>query len=181
MIPFRYAEASALVPLLHVAPGVTTVFAAGSLSPLLAAEALRWPDTRSVMTDIQTPVNDARVTVNKTPTPGTVDAVLLSPEIDPTPYVNLLNKNGIIVASTYVDAKVNGLRNKLRTLTGSAIPYREFVPETLWLVIGSRTKPQRVRRPPDGARRITERFLPLLFSFGKDEIPLVFGKDSPTG
>lgn len=180
MIPFRYAEAAALVPLLHVAPGPTTVLVSGPLAPLLMVEALRWRDTVKVLTDVLGTIKDSRIEVGTIPPPNSVDAVLLSPEIQPEPFMPVLRKGGIIAASTFSDGKVGPLRAKIKALTGGAVPYREFLPENLWLVIGSvGSTPKRLRKPPDGARRVTERFLPALFSFGKDEIPLIFGKEQP--
>ena len=180
MIPFRYAEASALVPLLHVKPGPTVVRAVGIMAPLLTAEALRWRDTTEVWVDTPMPIKDSRIKMVTKDFVGPVDAVLLSPEIDPEPFIGLLKKGGVIQAATYTSSKLTALRDKLKKLTGFAVPYREYLPETLWLVMGSLgTAPQRVRRPPDGTCRVTERFLPALFSFGKDELPLVFGKDQP--
>lgn len=180
MVPYRYAEAAALVPLLHVAPGPTTVLVSGSLAPLLTLEALRWRDTVKVLTDVPSTIKDSRIEVNKIPPLNSLDVVLLSPEIDPAIFVPLLKKSGIIAASTYSDSKVGPLRTQIKTLTGNAVPYHEFLPESLWLVLGSvGSAPKRVRKPPDGARRVTERFLPAMFSFGKDEIALVFGKEQP--
>lgn len=180
MIPFRYAEAAAMVPLLHVPPGPTVILVAGVLAPVMAADSLRWRDTVKVLTDIPITINDSRISVGKAD-PGSVDVVLLSPEMDPEPFVSLLKKGGIIQASTYLDARVGTLRKKIKDLTGGSVPYREYLPENLWFVIGaSGSTPKRQRKPPDGARRITERFLPALFSFGKDEIPLVFGKEQPS-
>lgn len=173
MIPHRYAEVSALVPMLHVKPGPTTVRVVGSLAPLLAAEALRWRDTTEVWADAPL-INDSRLKVGKDM--PQFDVILLSPDIDPEPFIPSLKKNGVIQASTYTDSKIAALRDKLKKLTGFAIPYREYLPETLWLILGSMgTSPRRLRKPPDGARRITERFLPALFSFGKDELPSIFG------
>lgn len=173
MIPHRYAEVSALVPMLHVKPGPTVVRVVGSLAPLLAAEALRWRDTTEVWADSPM-INDSRLKLGKEM--PQFDVILLSPDIDPEPFTALLKKGGIIQASTYADGKVTALRDKLKKLTGFAIPYREYLPETLWLMLGSMgSSPKRLRKPPDGARRVTERFLPALFSFGKDELPLVFG------
>lgn len=177
MIPYRYAEAAALVPMLHVRPGPTVVRVAGPLSALLAAEALRWRDTTHVCTEIAVPIKDSRITLGKD-ADMQADAVLLSPDMDPEPYLPILKKNGVIQASTYNEQRIISLRNKIKKMTGGAIPYRENLPETLWFIIGSvGTTPRRLRKPPDGARRITERFLPALFSFGKDELPLIFGAE----
>lgn len=180
MVPYRFAEAAALVPLLHVRPGPTVVRVAGPLSAVLAAEALRWRDTVEVWADQPLPIKDSRVKMVPTKEffnhSGFFDAVLLSPDMDPEPFLPTIKKNGVLQASTHVENHVNSLRSKVRVLTGSAVPYRDYIPEPLWLVIGSvGSTPRRVRRPPDGARRVTERFLPAMFSFGKDEIALVFG------
>ena len=171
--------------MLHVRPGPTVVRVAGPLSALLAAEALRWRDTIEVWVDQPIPLKDSRVKVvpvvkhNDTQMFNHVnffDVVLLSPDMDPEAFAPLIKKGGLIQASTYMDGRVIALREKIKKMTGGAVPYREYLPETLWLVIGVvGSMPRRVRRPPDGAKRVTERFLPALFSFGKDELPLVFG------
>jgi len=178
MIAHRYAEAAALVPMLHVKPGPTTVLVAGPLAALLAAEALRWRDTTSVLVhgSSQIPIKDSRLSYPTTLEPASVDVVLLSPDMAPSEYAPALKRGGVLQASTYQQEKVASLRASMKTLTGAAVPYREYLPEPLWLVIGAAgSSPRRVRRPPDGARRITERYLPALFSFGKDEIAVVFG------
>jgi hypothetical protein len=182
MIGYRYAEAAALVPLLHVAPGPTSILVIGPMAAFLAAESLRWRDTVKVLTDVPITIKDSRVEKVdlKTSSPLSVNAVLLSPEIDPEPFIPVLKKGGVIQAATYLDQKIAGLRAKMKMLTGASVPYREYVPDVLWFVIGSPGgTPKRVRTPPDGAFRVTERFLPALFSFGKDEIPLIFGKEQP--
>ena len=184
MVPHRFAEAAALIPLLHVRPGPTVVRVAGPLSLLLAAEALRWRDTTEVWADQPLVIKDSRVKVtpqkemfNHT---NFFDVVLLSPDMDPEPIMPILKRGGVIQASTHTEARVNGLRARIKDLTGSAVPYREYTPETIWFVIGSvGSAPRRLRKPPDGARRVTERFLPAMFSFGKDEIAAVFGKAEP--
>jgi len=104
------------------------------------------------------------------------DAVLLSPDMNPEPFMPLLKRGGIIQCATTAADKLVPLRVQVKILTGGAVPYREYTPEPIWFVIGAvGSMPRRVRRPPDGARRVTERFLPALFSFGKDEMQTVFG------
>lgn len=181
MIPHRYAEAAVLIPMLHVKPGKTSVRVVGPMAPMMAAEALRWRDTAEVWLDQQPPIKDSRIQIVPTGNynhVGAFDTVLLSPDMDPEPFVPLLKKGGILQASTFAEPRIGPLRAKMRVLTGSAVPYREFTPEPLWFVLGcSGGAPHRQRKPPDGARRITERFLPAMFSFGKDEIPFIFGPD----
>jgi hypothetical protein len=180
VILHRYAESAALVPLLHVRPGPTVVRVAGPLSALLAAEALRWRDTAEVWVDQPIQIKDSRIKVVPTKEMfnhvNFFDVVLLSPDMDPEAFAPLIKKGGLIQASTYTDGRVIALRDKIKKMTGGAVPYREYTPEPLWFVIGAvGSMPRRVRRPPDGAKRVTERFLPVLFSFGKDELPFIFG------
>ncbi len=182
MIPYRYAESLALVPLLHAKPGPTTILIVGPLAPLLVPEALRWRDTVAVWTDTPVNIKDSRIKLIPTNDKAftlvnTIDVLLLSPEIDPALFAPVLKKGGIMQASTFDENKIGSLREKVKTLTGSAVPWREYVPAPLWGMIGCvGSTPRRVRKPPDGARRVTERFLPVLFSFGKDEVTLIFGK-----
>jgi hypothetical protein len=176
MIPHRYAEAAALVPLLHLRPGSTVVRVAGPLSALLASEALRWRDTTEVWADQPLPIKDSRIQTVQPNHTAAFDAVLLSPDMNPEPFMALLKRGGILQCATTVADKLVPLRVQVKALTGAAVPYREYTPEPIWFVIGAvGSMPRRVRRPPDGAKRVTERFLPALFSFGKDEMQTVFG------
>jgi hypothetical protein len=167
--------------MLHVKPGPTTVVVAGPAASLLAAEALRWRDTVKILTATALPeVKDKRVEIYKELPKLCAEVVLLSPDQAPEPWMPALKPGGVIQVSTYDEKLISSLRAKIRDLTGSAVPWREYTPAVLWGVIGCLgSSPRRVRRPPEGTRRITERFLPSVFSFGKDEIQLVFGKEQP--
>lgn len=174
----RFSEVAALLPLLHVAPGKTTVAVAGPVSGIMAGEALKWRDTEKVyLTDLSAQANDRRVTLVKDLIPGSVDVMLLSPDQAPDSWAAAVKPGGVIQVMTLDPTKFNALHTKMRDLFGNASPWREHLPTPIYGVmstIGGKSSPKRLRKPPPAATRLTEKYLPCLFTFGKDELPLVF-------
>ena len=175
----RFSEVAALLPLLHVAPGKTTVAVAGPVAGLMAGEALKWREwTEKVyITDLTTQANDRRVVVTKDIPLGGVDVMLLSPDQDAEMWAKGVKTGGIIQVMTLDPTKFNSLHTRMRKLFGNAAPWREHLPTPIYGVmstVGSANAPKRLRKPPPGATRLTEKYLPCLFVFGKDELPLVF-------
>ena len=59
--------------------------------------------------------------------------------------------------------------------TGNAVPWRAFTPSPVYGVVAGASKPMRGRTVPKGCQYLTQNFLPSLFTFSKDEMPLAFG------
>ena len=177
VLPHRLAEVAALLPLLHVKPGPTTVAVFGPLSPLMAAEVLKWRDTVAVLTLIELPtIKDRRVKIVEKLEPASCDAILLSPEHLPqAPILATLKPGGVIQAITLEPDKARAQATTMKSLMGSVTPWREYLPQPCWGVmacLGGSCK--RLRQPPAGAKRLSAQYLPCLFTFGKDELGLVF-------
>ena len=175
----RFSEVATLLPLLHIPPGKTVVAVAGPVSGIMAGEALKWREwTEKVyIPDPAAVSNDRRVAPVKEIPVGSVDVMLLSPDQDAETWAKAVKVGGVIQAMTFDPLKFNALHTRMRALFGNASPWREHLPTPLYGVmstVGSAHSPRRLRKPPPGATRLTEKYLPCLFVFGKDELPLVF-------
>lgn len=174
----RFSEVAALLPILHIAPGKTVVAVAGPVSGIMAGEALKWRDTEKVyITDPTAQANDRRVVLVKELQPASVDVMLLSPDQSPDSWAKAVKPGGLIQVMTLDPTKFNALHTSMRALFGNASPWREHLPTPIYGVmstIGSAHSPKRLRKPPPAATRLTEKYLPCLFTFGKDELSLVF-------
>jgi hypothetical protein len=178
----RLVEALALLPLLFLPVGATTVYAVGPLAEALARDALRWRDTQKVyLLEPPTSLRDKRVEVGR-PAAGTCDAVLLSPDLDPLAHLFALAPHGVVNAAVSNPAKAPALFSALRQVfprdgeQARTLPWREYLPAPLFGMLASPGgKPSRMRPPPKGTARLTPQYLPVLFTFGKDELPLVLG------
>lgn len=174
----RFTEVAALLPLLHVSPGKTTVAVVGPVAGHMAGEALKWRDTEKVyVLDPTALANDRRISAVAEIPPASVDAMLLSPDQAPESWAKAVKPGGIIQVMTMDPTKFNALHTKMRELFGNAVPWREHLPTPIYGVmstVGSKNAPKRLRKPPPAATRLSEKYLPCLFVFGKDELPLVF-------
>jgi len=168
-----------MLPLLHVAPGATCVLCAGPFAEALATDALRWRDVvRVLVTERPQSLRDRRVEVIADLPIGTCQAVLVSPDHDPEPYVASLAKRGVLCASTGYQDRIAKFYQKMRDLFAPSpiVPWREHLPGPIYGVLASPGgKPVRHRQPPESARRINRQYLPALFVFGTDEVPAVLG------
>jgi hypothetical protein len=175
----RLIEACALLPLLHVAAGETVVACSGPQAEVFAAEVLRWPDVVTVYIRTQPRLlKDKRLRVVPPPV-GSCDVVICSPNEDPTPVLHALNSDGVLSASTAIIDRVPALMEAMRALFRSPTPWREWLPEPLYgaLASPSGTRVTRQRHPPPAVQRLSAQYLPCLFTFGKDELPLMLPRD----
>lgn len=174
----RFSEVAALLPFLHTPPGKTKVGVVGPVAELMAIEALKWRDTDTVYTlDQKITINDRRVNTVKEMPIGELDVLLLSPDQAPDAWAKHVKPGGVIQAMTLDPTKFKVLHAHMRELFGNAAPWREHLPTPIYgvlSVVGGQTTPKRQRKPPPAATRLSEKYLPCLFTFGKDELPLVF-------
>jgi hypothetical protein len=179
VLAHRLVEACALLPLLHVpADGPTTVYAVGPAAEVLAADALRWPDVRVVHVLEPLPrLRDQRLVVGR-PATGSCDAVLVSPDVPPEAHAFAVAQHGILCGSTTKADDVGAFYGRMRSVFPSRmVPWREYTPEPLYGALCSPGgKPERLRKPPAAARRLSLQYLPCLFTFGADELPVIFGQ-----
>ena len=174
--PQKLVEVAAMLPILHVPAGAITVAAVGPMADQMAAEALRWRDVRQVFIIGKTAINDGRVKpVDRLPV-GSVDVLLLSAEQAPKPWLKALAPGGVISSITGLASKVRPLRAGLQHDLGNATPWRDWLPTPIYGVLAANgpTKVQRQRNPPAASKHLSRQYLPCLFTFAKDELPLFF-------
>ncbi len=178
-IQYRLIEACALLPMLHVAREPPNhVFCVGPQAETFAKDVLRWRDVERVyLIDPPLLLRDRKVVIGAPPV-GSCSVVLLSPEQKPDPFIYALSPKGVLCASTMELNKIASLMSHMRHLfPRSVVPFREYVlPEVLYGVLASaHGAPRRIRPPPGGSIRLSEQYLPCLFTFGADEVRLLFG------
>lgn len=176
-VPQRLLEVAAMLPILHLPAGPITAAAVGPFADQMAREALRWRDVRRVYIIDKTTINDRRVVPVDTLPAARVDVLLLSAEQAPKPWLQALAVNGVISTLTGTVSKVRPLRSGLQHDLGNATPWRDWLPAPLYGVLAKNgpTKVQRQRNPPAASKHLSRQYLPCLFTFAKDEMPLVFG------
>ncbi len=183
LIPCRFVEACALLPMLHVtSERPNTVLCLGTHAEKFAADCLRHRDVSKVHL-LAPPVTlkDKRLEIGM-PATGSCAAVLTSPDEPSELHINTLRPDGVLCASTLDPSRVPVMMRMLRNLFPRAVsPWRDYLPEPIYGVLASpRGAPQRLRDPPMGAKHLSKKYLPCLFTFAADETPLVFGPQEAT-
>lgn len=183
MTPIRVVEACALLPLLYTDPDQpNSVLCVGTQAENWAADCLRWRDVDKVyLLSAPVKLRDKRIEVCLPPA-GSCSAVLTSPDEPADIHAAALRANGIFCASTLLPAAVPAMLGRMRTLfPRNVVPWRDYTPSVLFGALASpRGKPTRLRDPPGGARHLNTAYLPCLFTFAADELPLVFGPTRAT-
>lgn len=176
--PHRFVEACALLPMLFVPSGKPLIVScSGSCAEVFAADCLRWRDVSQVfLAEPPLRIRDRRITVG-TPPRTSCAVIVLSPGDKPDAFLPYLLPDGVINVSTRDAAEVAAMLKHLRSLFPRAIvPWREYTPEAVYGALASPSgAPKRQRHPPGGARRLTDTYLPCLFTFGADEMTMIFG------
>jgi hypothetical protein len=177
----RLFESVVMLPILHAPNGQLVVACAGPMAEDMAAEALRW---REVVTCyLMAPprkLRDRRIQV-VTPLPlNACHVVCLTPEQDPKSWLRHLAKGGVICASSVIPAKWGPMRADLAEQMGNATPWRNYLPQPLYgcLAANQPEKVTRIRQPPKGAKHLSSGYLPSLFTFAKDEMPVAFTRQT---
>lgn len=180
VIEYRFAEACGLLPMLCVPlkPGTShTILCLGSQAEKLAAEILRWRDVGAAHLLIPPAhLRDKRVKIGL-PKTGACAAILTSPNEPGDNFLAGLAKDGVYCASTYDEAAVPVFMRNMRTLFPMGIkPWREHIPKVIYGILATPGGvPKRQRAMPGGAKRLSDKFMVCLTTFGRDETPLVFG------
>ncbi len=174
----RFIEACALLPMLYVpVDEPNTILCIGTHAEQMATDCLRWRDvTKVYLLSVPIILRDKRVEVNLPPA-GSCSAVLTSPDEPADAHAAALRANGVYAASTLHPAAVGPMLRAVRALFPRAVtPWRDYLPEPMYGALASpRGVPTRQRSPPAGARHLSDKYLPCLFTFAADETPLVFG------
>ncbi len=166
-----------MLPILHAKKGSLVVAAVGPMAEDLAREALRWREVATVyLLAPPKTIKDRRIKIVAPIPQGKVDVMLVSPEQRPDPWMSSLAPGGIINVASVQPLRWKELSQALHETTGSATPWRNWLPTPIYgaLAKNSQDKPQRTRQPPKGAKHLSPQYLPVLFTFAKDELPMAF-------
>ena len=182
VLQHRLIEALALLPMLHAPQGRDTVVAClGPTADLTAADVLRWRDVAAVYSDRPLSVRDRRVRQGPPPAAG-CHVVVLSPGQAVADGAALLTPDGVLNATAPGEDRAAAFLAQAREAFPRRIkPWREYLPEPLFGALMSPAgAPERRRNPPGGAKRLSAQYLPCLFTFGADEVGMVFGPGEKT-
>lgn len=176
----RLLETLGMLPILHAPAGPITVAVAGPLADQLAGEALKWREVQKVYSLHPLKIKDRRIEVVKVLPRGAAHVVMLSPEQQPGPWWPALAKDGIIIASTGEQGAWQRLLDDFRKHLGTATPWRNWLPQPLYGAIGRNgpAKAGRTRQPPKAAKHLSPQYLPVLFTFARDELPMAFTRST---
>ena len=177
VLEYRFVEAMALLPMLHMPAKRITAAVVGPNADLFTAEILRWPEVVEVYSNAES--KDKRVKAFAKLDPNTIDLMVLSPEQDPAYWYKAMKADGVMNVATFIPSKWAWFNAQMRGLFGNAVPWREYLPRPVYGILASQSRnpPARMRSSPCGARRLHTKYLPNLFTFAKDELPLAFSKD----
>ncbi len=178
-----------MVPMVHlpVAPG-QNVLLVGKGSGVVAEIALRYPTTASVLT-VDDPLanKDKRVQnltrIDQTPPGWKADlAIVVVPVITEALVSSIRQRheanNGVAVFAVAQPSQVRRYRELLKQYWSVVQPYREYLPgvaQPQWFLMVGDHGFKRCRPVPGWTSRLTDKYLPVLFTFSKDEYMLSFG------
>ena len=155
-----------------------TVLCTGPQAEAIAANCLNWRDVAQVyMLAAPRLLKDKRVSVVDVPPVNSCTAVLTSPDERVDKYLHALKPGGIVCFSTLVLQTVPSMIKHARQLFPKNFkPWRAFIPEPMFGVLACPFGPPKRGRgfPLRGARWLSEKYLPSLFTFAQDETPLIF-------
>lgn len=187
-----FAESLSVIPMLHVPanPGIK-VLVQGSYGMPLASLALRYPTTGEIrIADLeQTQVpQDRRVSVVKDvvalPEDWKADVAASALPGDPVPRLASMKahlaKDGVLVVAADKFDRGRAIKVAMQSMWKHVLPYRDWVAgePSLFLLASDRAFGGFLRPFPSGLRRLTPRYLQVLFTLAKDEYRLLFGSET---
>lgn len=188
-----FAEALSLVPLVHlpVAPGQRVLVVGQDAAPAAMA-ALRYPQVVEVLVVAEQPsgLGDKRVRqvarMEQVPVGWMADLVVVAMPVLTESLVQAVRQHhradtGAVAFAMARPAQVRSGRALVRKFWTTVQPYREFVPDakeaderTAWFLLGGDHGFKRHRPVPSWAVRLTDKYLPVLFTLSKEEYALAF-------
>lgn len=180
-----FGEALGVVPIVHlpVTPG-QNVLLIGKGSAAAAEIALRYPTTTNVrLVDESYTTKDGRVQparLDQLPADWCADlAIVVLPTLSDT-LVSAVRqrhkaRSGVAVFAVSQPGLVRRYRDLLAQYWSVVQPYREYLPgisTPQWFLMAGDHGFQRHRPVPGWTSRLTDKYLPVLFTFSKDEYAL---------
>ncbi len=181
-----FGEALGVVPIVHlpVTPG-QNVLLVGKGSGTVAEIALRYPTTASILT-VEDPLanKDSRVQnltrIDQVPQGWASDlAIVVVPNVTES-LVNAVRQrhraqDGVVVFAIMQPGQVRAARDLVQKYWSVVQPYREHLPGQAapqWFLMAGNHGFKRHRPVPGWTSRLTDKYLPVLFTFSKDEVQM---------
>ncbi len=183
-----FNEALGYVPLVHVpvADGQKALMIGPSTIPA-AQIALRYPSFSEVVITGEVPSSaprDPRVhlvpRLADLPPSWKADLITIAianitPEILTAARAHS-NQRTVVVVAVPAASQARQLKDLVRRFWPVVAPYREHLPEPAYFFLASDVGISRsARMIPAQSRRLTEKYVPALFTFAKDEYAMLFG------
>jgi hypothetical protein len=182
-------DAFSLVPFIHL-PVVQgqRVLAVGPAAKSLAMTALRYPTTVEVVTIgiPAMPTTDPRVrslsSLLDLPIGWRADLVGVAEQVISDRMLESLHQlhnsdTGVLVAASPSPVAVRRLKDMLRAQWSTIQPYREWTGDAVpsWFFLAADHGFKRHRPVPSWTVRLSEKYLPALFTLSKDEYAVAYG------
>lgn len=180
-------EAFSVVPLIHLpaAAGQRMLVMGESAAPMVAL-ALRYPTTREVVVINCPAPQDNRVravkNINELPSNWMADLLAVAIPGITDPILQALKSvhasdTGVAVFAVDNPANLRPVRDLLRRRWSITQPYRDYVgaPAPAWFVLAADHGFKRQRPVPGNTVRLSEKYLPALFTLAKDEYAQAYG------
>lgn len=185
-------EALAIVPMLHtpVRPSGQKALILGTAAVPAAILALRYPGFASVITWTdalpQGLSTDKRVrqisSLDDLPDSEMMDFVAIAePRLDDAVLQSVrqhTTASSVIVIAVPQPAMVRPLMDVLRRTWRVVQPYREHTPNPAYFLLVGDQSFKRARPCPGFTKRLTDKYIPALFTFAKDEYAMISGSSA---
>ncbi len=185
-----FNEAISYIPMIHV-PDQRNQHALviGGSAAMAAQVATRYPSFAEILVSTDIPLgpnHDPRVHVMPSlvdlPPSWKADLIVVAVPVITPDFLQSLRLHShprtIVTIAASTPNNVRILKDTMRRLWPVVMPYREHLPEPAFFLLASDSPIRRHRAVPPSARRLTEKYVPSLFTFAKDEYNLLYGAAS---
>lgn len=181
-----FSEAVSVIPWIHVPIAqAKRILVLGNSAKPIGDLALRFPEVQEVRYVGVPAPKDARATtfaaLKDLPAAFNADlAVVAIPSISPESLAALRRvvPHGLVCIALERFNQASSARAAIRPLWREVTIFRENLPEPAAFVLASNLPIERVRPVPKFSKRYTDKFVPALFTFAKDEYQTIFGAEA---
>ncbi len=182
-----FNEALAYVPMMHVPVGQNQhVLVIGAAAAAAVQVAIRYPTFAEILvtTDVDlSGLRDPRVHViprlADLPPSWKADLIVVAVPSVTLELLQMLrlhsNRNTVLVVAVPAADQARAIKQMMRPFWVVIAPYREHLPAPNYFMLASDAPLSRYRAIPPAARRLSEKYVPALFTFAKDEYSALYG------
>lgn len=184
----KFSEAISVIPIVHTPLSAARVLIIGQAALPAAWLAMRYPqftDIISIGADAPPSLLNTRrfrqvPSLDQVPGGWLADLIVIaSPTVDSLALRQVhahSSRNAVVAVACPSPAGARMMRDTLRSFWSVVAPYREHLPEPAYFLLASNAPLTKVRPVPAYTRRISDNYLPAMFTWGKDEYATLFGK-----